>query len=76
MTQQSDNMEIFKSKTRKMDNLKIISDFIDLVNMYHLKKILFEKLQQLLIYQQNNRNRYFILPEQQQGRRGCGSFSL
>ena len=30
-------MEIFKSKTRKMDNLKIISDFIDLVNLYHLK---------------------------------------
>ena len=35
MTQQSDNMEIFKLKTRKMDNLKIISDFIDLVNLYH-----------------------------------------
>ena len=33
-------MEIFKSKTSKMDNLKIISEFIDLVHFYHLKNAL------------------------------------
>lgn len=42
MTQQPDNMDIFESKIRKMDNLKTIGDFIDLLIFYHLKKCIFK----------------------------------
>ena len=38
MVQELNNMEIFESKVRKMDNLKVINDFIDLNNFFHLKK--------------------------------------
>lgn len=40
--QQSDNFEIFESKIKKMDNLKMISEFMDLLNFYHLKKCIFK----------------------------------
>ena len=42
LTQQPDNMDIFESKIRKMDNLKTIGDFIDLLIFYHLKKCIFK----------------------------------
>lgn len=40
--QQFDNFEIFESKIKKMDNLKMISEFMDLLNFYHLKKCIFK----------------------------------
>ena len=66
-------MEIFKSKTSKMDNLKIISEFIDLVHFYHLKNAL---LNNNCRFSNRITGIYFILPEQQQVGGGCGSFSL
>ena len=37
-----DKMEIFKSKTRKLDALKSICKFIDLITFYHLSKCVFK----------------------------------
>ena len=37
-----DKMEIFKSKIKKLDSLKSIGEFIDLLAFYHLNKCVFE----------------------------------
>ena len=37
-----DKMEIFKSKIRKLDTLKSIGEFIDLITFYHLSKFAFK----------------------------------
>ena len=57
-----DKMEIFKSKIKKLDNLKSIGEFIDLLAFYHLNKCVFKDWK-LLIYRQNYSNLYFILSQ-------------
>ena len=35
-------MEIFKAKIQKLNTLKFIGDFVDLLTIYHLSKCIFE----------------------------------